>query len=446
MPGIPSGHDSRDAEIDVGNRSRDLEANTISEPMTRERVAAAYEVPSVYLERYADLLVNFALGGGEGINPGDVVQVIAPESAKPLYAELSRAVWRAGGHVIADYRPDDTPDVNLRRDFLEIAGEEQLAFFPSSYIRGLVDQIDHYVYVSAEADPHALRGVDPHKLLVRQSSFAPMIKWETAKENAGDLTWTIGLYGTAAMAAEAGLSLEEYWQQIIQACFLDEEDPKSRWREVGETLTRYTGALDALPIDRLHVQGEDVDLWLTLGERRRWIGGGGRNIPSFEIFTSPDWRGTEGRIRFSEPLYTFGSLITGIELEFRDGLVDRASAGKNEDLLLEMLATENANRVGEFSLTDARLSRISHFMADTLFDENMGGPFGNTHIAVGKSITQCYDGDPDAVSPEDWERLGFNESVVHTDIVSTTDREVTAVMHDGSEQTIYAGGQFQLDA
>jgi aminopeptidase len=111
-----------------------------------------------------------------------------------------------------------------------------------------------------------------------------------------------------------------------------------------------------------------------------------------------------------------------------------------------MLATENANRVGEFSLTDARLSRISHFMAETLFDENMGGPYGNTHVAVGKSITQCYDGDPAALSPQDWERLGFNESVVHTDIVSTTDREVTAVMGDGSERTIYAGGQFQLDA
>jgi aminopeptidase len=126
-------------------------------------------------------------------------------------------------------------------------------------------------------------------------------------------------------------------------------------------------------------------------------------------------------------------------------VVKRASATENENLLLEMLATENASRVGEYSLTDSRLSPITHFMAETLFDENMGGPFGNTHLAVGKSIQQCYDGDAEALSETDWERLGFNDSVVHTDIVSTTDREVTAVLNDGSERTIYAGGQFQLD-
>ncbi|MBV8430532.1 MAG: aminopeptidase [Solirubrobacterales bacterium] len=407
---------------------------------------SAGEVSAVYLERYADLLVNFALGGGAGIKPGEVVQLIAPEGALPLYAELSRAVWRAGGHVLGDYRPDEGGRVNLRRDFFEIADEAQLAFFPERYFRGEMDQIDHFVYVICEADPHALRGIDPKKLFAHQRSFAPLVEWQSEKENSGRLTWTAGLYGTAAMATEAGLSLQEYWEQIIQACFLDQDDPKVRWHEVAEQLAGYTQALDALPIDRLHVQGPDIDLWLTLGERRQWIGGGGRNIPSFEIFTSPDWRGTEGRIRFSEPLYIYGSLMTGIELEFQDGLVSKATAEQNQDLLLEMLATENANRVGEFSLTDARLSPISHFMAETLFDENMGGPFGNTHIAVGKSIQQCYDGDPDRLEPEDWERLGFNDSVVHTDMVSTTDREVTAVLDDGSQRTIYASGHFQLDA
>lgn len=418
--------------------------------MTVERVeegspSVPYEPSSEYLERYADLLINYALGGGAGIARHDVVQVIAPESAKPLYAELCRAIWRAGGQVLADFRPDDDARFNLRRDFYELASPDQLAFFPGPYYRGMIDQIDHYVYVACEADPHALRDVDPSKLLAHQRSFGPLVEWQTAKESAGRLTWTIGLYGTPAMAAEAGLSIEDYWQEIIRACFLDQPDPKVRWKEVGAELEHFTQALDAVPIDRLHVEGPDVDLWLTLGEKRRWIGGGGRNIPSFEVFTSPDWRGTEGWIRFSEPLYTFGSLITGIELAFQDGLVTRAKAAENDALLLEMLSTENANRVGEFSLTDARLSPITHFMAETLFDENTGGPFGNTHIAVGKSIQQCYDGDPEDLSSADWERLGFNESVVHTDIVSTTDREVTAVMRDGSRRTIYAGGRFTLD-
>jgi aminopeptidase len=404
-----------------------------------------YAPARAHIERYADLLINFALGGGAGIEPGDVVRVNAPESAKPLYAELCRAVWRAGGHVLGDYRPDDDGQVNLSRDFYDIGGDAQHGFFPESYSRGLMDQIDHAVFVRCAADPRALQDVDPAKLLTRQRAYGPMSEWQTAKENAGRFTWTIGLYGTEAMAGEAGLSLEEYWGEIIKACFLDQTDPKASWREVMDQMRTYTEALDALPIDRLHVRGEDVDLWVTLGERRRWIGGGGRNIPSFEIFTSPDWRGTEGWIRFSEPLYQYGSLITGIELAFHDGSLTRAGAASNEPLLLEMLATENANRVGEFSLTDARFSPITRFMADTLFDENVGGPFGNTHIAMGKALPHCYDGDPDALGADDWERLGFNESVVHTDIVSTTDREVVAVMRDGSRRTIYASGQFVLD-
>ena len=109
-----------------------------------------------------------------------------------------------------------------------------------------------------------------------------------------------------------------------------------------------------------------------------------------------------------------------------------------------MVATENADKVGEFSLTDRRFSRITKFMAETLYDENVGGPFGNTHIALGKSYHDCYDGDPAGGRAAEWERLGFNESSVHTDIVSTTDRTVTATMRDGSERVIYAGGEFQL--
>jgi aminopeptidase len=404
-----------------------------------------YEVPEQYVERYADLLVNYALGSGKGIASGDVVWIQAPESAKPLYAALCREVWRAGGMTISGYRPDADPSTNLDRDFYEIASDEQVSRFLASYMRGIVDEVDHLIQVEAEADPHALSATDPSRILARQVAQRPMSRWLDDKESAGNFSWTIGLFGTQAMASEARLSLEEYWEQIIAACFLDHEDPKAQWRTVESEIQSTVAALDALPIDRVHIRGDDVDLQIALGEHRRWVGGEGKNIPSFEIFTSPDWRGTEGRIRFSEPLYTHGNLITGVELEFAGGRVSRASAVENESLLTEMLAAENADRIGEFSLTDARFSRITKFMATTLYDENVGGPFGNTHIAVGRAYRDCYDGDPAELSSEDWERLGFNDSPIHTDIVSTTDREVTATLVDGSTRTIYAGGRFQLD-
>ncbi len=404
-----------------------------------------YTPPDEILERYAAVLVNFALGGGEGIKPGETVRVVAPESAKPLYAALNRAVWRAGGHVIGSYQPDDDHAINLSRDFYELASPEQLDHFPALHMRGLVDEMDHQVSVIAESDPHALDSVDPAKIMRRGETMRSLLDWRGEKENEGKFSWTLGLYGTPAMAAEAGMEVSEYWEQIIHACFLDQEDPLARWREVGQRLDETRERLDALDIERVHVEGEDADLWISLGEKRRWLGGRGRNIPSFEIFTSPDWRGTEGWIYCNQPLYRYGNLVKGVRLTFRDGRVTEATAEENERVLTEMIATEGADKVGEFSLTDRRTSRITRFMAHTLYDENVGGEFGNTHIAVGRSYQDAFDGDPSEVSKERWDELGFNNSSVHTDIVSTTDRTVTATLRGGGERVIYRDGQFQLD-
>ncbi len=191
--------------------------------------------------------------------------------------------------------------------------------------------------------------------------------------------------------------------------------------------------------------GEDVDLKVQVGEARRWLGGRGRNIPSFEIFTSPDWRGTEGWIHCDQPLYRYGNLVRGIRLKFEDGRVTEASADENERVLQEMVATEGADRIGEFSLTDRRFSRITRFMAQTLYDENVGGEFGNTHIALGRAYQDAYDGDPGTLK-----RRGLGAARVqqlqrpHRRRLDHR-RTVTATLSDGSERVIYRDGEFVLD-
>jgi aminopeptidase len=160
------------------------------------------------------------------------------------------------------------------------------------------------------------------------------------------------------------------------------------------------------------------------------------------VFISPDWRGTSGHIEFNQPLYRYGNLIEGIKLDFREGRVVNFSASKNENVLKSMIATKNADKIGEFSLTDKRLSRIDKFMAETLFDENISGPWGNTHLALGSSYHDSYTGDPAKVTRFQWASMGYNNSVVHTDIISTTKRTVTAYLEDGSSQVIYKDGEF----
>jgi len=397
-------------------------------------------IPSAeILENYAKVLVNFALNSGKGVKKGEVVRLIVNEAAKPLYIALRNRVLLSGAHVITTYIPD-----NVDRSYFELADEAELKFFPKKYFKGLADEIDHSIGIISETDKHELEGIDPRKIMLAQKSRKLMRDWLDAKENAGRFTWTLALYGTEAMAKEAGMTLKEYWDQIIKACFLNESDPISKWREVFRQNNQILQRINLLPIEKVHIEGAGIDLWITIGEKRKWLGGSGRNIPSFEVFTSPDWRGTNGHIEFNQPLYRYGSLITDIKLDFKDGLVVNSSASKNHEVLVQMLKVENANKIGEFSLTDKRLSRIDRFMAETLFDENISGPYGNTHIALGTAYDDTYTGNLKTLTKKQKAELGLNNSAIHTDIISTADRTVTAVLKDGSAKIIYKTGQFTL--
>jgi aminopeptidase len=399
-----------------------------------------YVPPRELLDKYADLLVNYALGSCQGIKPGESVLVHIPECAKPLYVPLRNAILKAGGNPVMHMSPDDVETAG----FFDIATDEQLDFFANHYYRGITDQFDHSIAIIAESDKHELEGVDPKKLMRRSRAMKPYREWREQKEAQGAFTWTLALYGTEAMAAEVGMSLEEYWEQIIKACFLDTENPTEVWKETNKQLELIRHKLNLLQVKKFHVEGEGVDLWVACGPNRAWLGGSGRNIPSFELFISPDWRGTEGSISFNQPLYYMGALIEGIHLEFKGGVVVASSATRNEKLLKEMIAVEDADKIGEFSLTDGRFSHITRLMGETLYDENMGGEQGNTHIALGNAYQDSYPGDQSAVTQEQWKEWGFNKSVVHTDIISTTRRKVTAHLEDGSEKVIYQDGRFTV--
>ena len=153
---------------------------------------------------------------------------------------------------------------------------------------------------------------------------------------------------------------------------------------------------------------------------------------------------TLGWIRFNQPLSRYGNIIEGIKLKFKDGLITEATATKGEQVLHDMISTPNTNKLGEFSMTDKRMSRITKRMGDILYDENMGGEFGNTHVAIGMAYKDAYPGDIQSVTKEQWDQMGYNDSAEHTDMISTTDRTVTATLKDGSEKNIYKDGMFAM--
>ena len=404
-----------------------------------------YTPPDTILQKYAQLLVRFGLRNSDGskLKKGSVVRFDVPDVAKSLYFHLQNEILTAGYHPLGKLLPTDSEEYNISEAFFKHASKAQREFFPAIDAKARINQMDGRILILTETLPGAMKNVDPKKVMQKVQANAPYKKWFLEKIDAGKLNWTLALWGTAAAAKEAGMSHQSYWQQIIKACYLDATDPVKEWERINRNVQKTAQKLSALQIDSLHVTGPDVDLRVGVGADRAWRAGGGNNIPSYEVFTSPDYRRVDGWIRFNRPLYDhYGNLIKGITLEFKQGVCVKATAAENQPALQQLIKAPGGNRIGEFSLTDARLSRITKFMADTLYDENTGGKFGNMHLAIGFALRECYQGNKKPKTDKQWDALGYNDSVIHEDIVSTTDRTVVATLPNGQERIIYQNGRF----
>jgi len=392
------------------------------------------------LNKYADVMVNFALWKWEWIKKWDVVLVQIPECTKPFYIPLQTAILKAWWYPIFQYLPDW-----VNRNFFENASDEQLSFSPIKYWQWQIDEITHYLRVIADNDLHELDWINPSKIMQKTKSNKAYWEMREKKEREWKYSWSYCLYWTPAMAKEANMSEEEYRDQIIKACFLDEKDPIKKWKEIIEILTQKKDILNSMKIQYVHVVWPDEDLKLKIWGDRSWAAGSYCNIPSFEIFTSPDCRDVNWRIRINQPLYRYGSLVEWIELEFKDGFVVKASAKKNDNILQDMLKIEWMRQLWEFSLTDCRTSRITKFMAESLYDENVWWQYGNTHIALWLWFDECYNWDKSKLEdPEFKKSIWLNTSAEHVDIISTANRTVTATLEDGSEKVIYENWMFTI--
>lgn len=398
-------------------------------------------IPSLeILEKYADVMINFALRWWEWINPWDVVFVQIPECAKPFYIPLQTAILKAWWHPIMQYRPD-----GVDRNFYEFASDEQLSFSPEAYQRWRIESITHNLLVLADSDLHELDGIEPSKMMKRIRANRKLRDLRNKKEREWKLSRTICMYWTQAMADEAWLELEEYREQIIDACFLNEDNPVKKWKEINSEICRVRDKLNELKLEYVHVIWPDEDLKLKIWADRLWQAWWGCNIPSFEVFTSPDCRDVNGRIKCNQPLYRYWSLVEWIRLEFKKWKLVKAHADKNDDILQEMVKIEWMDHLWEFSLTDARVSKITRFMAETLFDENVWWKYGNTHVALWMWFDECYAGDKSKLDDLKFKKsIWLNHSPEHVDVISTAKRKAIWILPDWKEILIYKDWKFMI--
>ena len=392
------------------------------------------------MNMYADVLLwGLKKARTETFKKGDVVMVQFDFPAVELAEFLHGKLLDMGVHVVM--RSGKT--TVMEHDFYEKSDEKQLVF-RGSWDEELFKNLNGRIFLHGPTSLTHLADIDPQRIGKVAVAMKPLRDIMRKREEQGKLGWTLCVVPTDELARQAKLTLEQYTEQVIKACYLNQPDPVKAWETVYNDAIDIKKWMNNMDVQYYHVASDNIDLKITPGDQRKWIGISGHNIPSFELFISPDWRGTEGTYFANQPSFRSGNYVEGVNLTFHEGVVTEIKAEQGESFTEKQLnMDEGAARVGEFSLTDKRFSKIDRFMASTLYDENFGGNSGNCHLAVGASYSDTYDGDPSTLTEEAKERLGFNDSALHWDLVNTEPKTVTAHLKSGKSIVVYEDGMFK---
>jgi len=390
-------------------------------------------------DRYADVLIWGLTKARTGkFKKGDIISVRFNLSALRLAELLQEKIIDMGMHPVI--RMLSTPA--MEGTFFGKGNDSQLVFETPGE-RELCRKLNGSIYLNAPESLTHLQKVNPANIAKTTIARKTIRDILMKREEKGEFGWTLCSLTTPQLARHAKLSLKDYTDQIVKACYLDKNEAAAKWEETFNNAKEIKRWLNGLKIKEYSVESKNIDLKVVHGDKRRWVGISGHNIPSFELFISPDWRGTEGIFYANQPSYRNGNYVKGVRLEFKKGVTVKIDAEKGKSFTRQQLEMDaGAKKLGEFSLTDKRFSKIDKFMADTLFDENFGGKFGNCHIAMGSSYSDTFKGDSSALTAKTKKELGFNDSALHWDLVNTEEKRVSAVLNNGRKILIYEKGMF----
>jgi aminopeptidase len=393
-------------------------------------------------ERLADLAVRV----GANVQPGQVVTVSAEVGLEEIVREIAVRAYRQGATFV-----DVTYfDPQVKRARIEHADGETLEFVPSWYgerVRELGRSHCARIVVAAPADPHALLGLDPERL--GRDQLPAIAEW---MEVLGERTvnWTIVPYPTMGWARlcypelDDRAALDRLSGDVAHVCRLDEPDPAAAWQARIEELGAVGERLNALGLDSLRFEGPGTDLTIGLLPSSSWIGGAATtveglehlpNVPTEEVFTTPDPARTEGRVCSTRPLVLVdGSIVRGLEVRFEGGRAVEIDAEEGGEVLRARTARdEGGARLGEVALVDreSRIGQLGTVFYETLLDEN-----ATSHIALGSAYEE-------AVAEPDLPRI--NRSGIHIDfMVGGDDLDVTGITRGGERLPLLRGGAWQI--
>ena len=396
------------------------------------------------LERYADLIVSV----GANVQPDQVLAVEALPEAQPLVAAIARRAYKEGARYVDVLYIDPA----VKRIRAESAPDDSLEWVPPWLGRRMLDLGDldaARVVLVPLVPPGLLDGVDPARA---GRDRLPTVEELFKVIDDRSVAWTLSPHPTRSWAQivypelDADAALERLWEDVAHVCRLDEPDPAAAWNERIEQIWQVARRLDALDLDAIRFSGPGTELTVGLLPSSRFAKEGGAsrtrtgvrhvpNLPTEEVYTTPDPERTEGFVTATKPLDVSGSLVTGLRVRFEHGRAVQIDADANVEALRGRCATDaGALRLGEVALVDreSRIGKLGRTFFTTLLDENAA-----SHLALGDAYASPI------ADPADLPRI--NASAVHIDFMIGSDEvDVTGVTKSGAEVPVLRGGSWQI--
>ncbi|MDQ3875866.1 MAG: aminopeptidase, partial [Actinomycetota bacterium] len=398
------------------------------------------------LEQMAEL----ALDVGLNFAAGQDLLVLALVEHAPLARAIAKLAYERG----ARYVEVGYSDNHVRRALVELAPEESLAWTPP----WRVDRLDYVgqnrgalIQIAGDPEPDLLADLDQGRVgRARQRDLTAAL---LRNINERRFNWTIVAYPSEGWARTVfgEPDVDRLWDAVASAVRLDEPDPVDAWRAHLERLHARAQQLNERRFDSVRFRGPGTDLVLGLLSEGRWRAAGFTtawghrfvaNLPTEEVYTTPDYRRTEGVVRSTRPLALGGTIVRDLELRFERGRAVgvRASTGA-EAVEAQIASDEGACRLGEVALVDgsSRVGQTGITFFTTLFDEN-----ATSHIAYGSGILDTVEG-ADAKTPEERAALGINDSSIHTDfMVGGPEIEVDGLLARGAAVPVLRDDEWVL--
>ncbi len=394
------------------------------------------------LERFADLLIGF----GANVQSGQIVAIGGEIGKEEAVRALADSAYRHGARFVdATYF-----DLHVKRSRILHAAEDTLDFVPSWYGERILElgaQRCARVSLSGPVAPGLLDDLDPARAGRDQ---LPFVRESGRVVNDATTNWSIGPCPSRPWAAlvHPGLGEDEALARLVgeltHVLRLDEDDPVAAWRARSDALVAAARRITEPRFDALRFTGPGTDLTVGLLSSSRFMAArfetveGVRhmpNVPSEEIFTTPDPRRADGVVRATKPLSIGGSIIRGLEVEFQGGRAVRIDADENAEVLRGYAAKDDgAARLGEVALVDreGRIGKLGTTFFDTLLDENAA-----SHVALGSAYAMCLDDEAD--------HSRMNESQIHVDFMIGSDEvAVDGLAANGSSVPLLRGGAWQV--